>query len=99
MATRITPSGKIEVITPTNSTTFSASEMHELVGGYLECLRLRDGRIMWFDEGGKLKGKPANMLATLLALNALPPGDLIVGTVVLTSLAEAGETVEQKRAS
>lgn len=94
MAIRITPSGKIEAITPTNGTAFSASEIYEQVGGYLECLRLRDGRIMWFDEEGKLKGKPANMVATFLILDVLSRGDLIVGTAVLTSLAEAGEAVE-----
>ncbi len=91
MATLITPSGKVEAITPRNGATFSADEMHELVDGYLECLRLRDGRIMWFDEEGKLKRKPPNMVATFIALDVLQRGDVIVGNAVITTLAEAGK--------
>jgi drug/metabolite transporter superfamily protein YnfA len=91
MATLITASGKVEAITLRNGATFSADEIHELVGGYLECVRLRDGRIMWFDEEGKLKGKPPNMVATFIALDALARDDVIVGHAVITTLAEAGE--------
>jgi len=70
---------------------FSANEIQKLVDGYLECVRLRDGRLMWFDEEGKLKGKPANLVATMLAPDVLPIGDVIVGNAVITTLAEAGE--------
>lgn len=91
MATLLTPSGKIEAITPNNGVSFWGDELYRLVGGYLECIRLPDGRIMWFDEEGKLKGKPPNMVATFMALDVLPIGDVIVGNVVITTLAEAGE--------
>ncbi|MGB8344715.1 MAG: DUF3846 domain-containing protein, partial [Ktedonobacteraceae bacterium] len=62
-----------------------------LVDGYLECVYLRDGRIMWINEEGKLQGLQPNMIATFLALKVLQRGDLIVGNAVITSLAEAGE--------
>lgn len=91
MATLITPTGNITTVTPTNGVSFSANEIHELVDGSLECVRLRDGRLMWVDEEGKVKGKPANLVATMLALDILQRGDVIVGNAVITTLAEAGE--------
>ena len=64
MATLITPSGKITAVTPKDGTTsFTANEIHALVDGDLECVRLRDGRIMWIDEEGKARsGKQPNMV-------------------------------------
>jgi Domain of unknown function (DUF3846) len=91
MTTLITLSGKVEAITPRNGATFSADEIHELVGGYLECIRLRDERIIWFDEEGKLEGKPPNMVATFIALDGLQRGDVIVDNAVITTLTEVGE--------
>jgi len=92
MATLITPSGKIIAVTPKDSTTsFTANEIHTLVDGDLECVRLRDGRLMWIDEEGKLKRKQPNMVATFMALDVLQRGDVIVGNAVITTLAEAGE--------
>jgi len=91
MATLILPSGKIRAVTPKNGTVFTADELHTLVDGYLECIYLPDGRLIWIDEEGKLKGKQPNMVATFLALDVLQRGDLIVGDAVITSLAEAGE--------
>jgi len=91
MATLVHPSGKLEAVTPKNDTAFTTDEIHELVGGYLECVRLRDGRLMWIDEEGKVKGKQPNMVATFLALDVLQRGDVTVGTAVITTLQEAGE--------
>jgi hypothetical protein len=91
MATLIHPSGKIEAITPTNGTPFTAHEIHTLVDGLLECLALPDGRLMWIDEEGKLKRKLTNVVATLMALDVLLHGDVIVGDAVITTRAEAGE--------
>lgn len=52
------------------------------VGGYIEGVPTHDPRIRMFcDEEGKLKGYTPNLVATVLA-NV--PGDIIVGTVVLT---------------
>jgi hypothetical protein len=91
MATLIHPSGKIEAIMPTNGNAFTANELHTLVDGYLECLALPDGRLMWLDEEGKLKGKLPNLVATFMALEVLQHGDVIVGDAVITTHAEAGE--------
>lgn len=91
MATFITPAGEIRKISPQNGTTFTADELHALVEGYLECVYLPDGRIMWINEEGKLQGLPLNMVATFLALDALQRGDVIVGNAVITSTVEVGE--------
>ena len=92
MATLITPSGKITAVTPKDGTTsFTANEIHAIVDASLVCVRLRDGRIMWIDEEGKLAGKQPNIVATFLALDVLQCGDVIVGNAVITTLAEAGE--------
>jgi hypothetical protein len=91
MATLIHASGKIEAITPNNGTVFSGTEIHTLVDGLLECLVLPDGRLMWIDEEGKLKGRLPNLVATFMALEVLQHGDVIVGDAVITTRAEAGE--------
>ena len=91
MATLIAPAGKITAVTPKDGTAFTANEIHTLVDGDLECVRLRDGRLMWIDEEGKLKRKQPNMVATFLALDVLQHGDLIVGPAVITALAEVDE--------
>jgi hypothetical protein len=91
MAIRIVPSGAITTITPNNGTIFTANEIHTLVDGYLECLVLPDGRLMWIDEEGKLKRKLPNLVATFMALDVLQRGDVIVGDAVMTTRAEAGE--------
>lgn len=63
-----------------------ADELRALVGGYLEMVRTRDGRIMVLDEEGKLKGKPLNQEATrLYGANF----DYIVGDVVVMDRIEA----------
>jgi len=91
MAILISPAGKMNKISPQNGTAFTADELHILVDGYLECVYLPDGRLMWIDEEGKLKGKQPNMVATFLALEVLQRGDLIVGPAVITTLRETGE--------
>ncbi len=91
MATLITPEGKISTITPKNGLAFTTDELHSLVDGYLECVYLSNGRLMWIDEEGKLKDKRPNMVATFIALDVLMPGDVIVGNAVITTLSEAGE--------
>jgi len=91
MAILISPTGKMSKISPQNGTVFTSDELHTLVDGYLECVYLPDGRLMWINEEGKLKGKQPNMVATFLALKVLQHGDLIVGPAVITTLREIGE--------
>jgi len=71
-------------VVPKNGKTFSLKEMQGFVGGYIEMLQLQDGRIMWCNEEGKLKGLPVNSLAT----SACKYFDTIVGDVLIT---EPGE--------
>jgi hypothetical protein len=57
--------------------------LQQAVGGYIEPVHLADGRTLFVDEEGRLKGKRVNRQASLL----LPTG-LVVGDAVL---AEEGE--------
>jgi hypothetical protein len=92
MALLITPNGSVSEIHPAyGAASFTTSELHALVGGWLECVHLPDGRLMWVNEEGKLRGLPSNALATLLARAVLQPSDYIAGTAVVTTRQEAGE--------
>ncbi len=92
MALLIAPSGSVREIHPEyEATSFTTGELHELVDGWLECVHLPDGRLMWINEEGKLRGLPSNPLATLLARPVLQPFDYIVGPAVVTTWQEAGE--------
>jgi len=97
MAILLTPDGKTHNISPKNGATFTADEIRELVGGWLECVRLRHGRLMWINDEGKLRKLPHNPLATILARSALSPGDSIVGPAVVMTLQEAGELPHRGR--
>ncbi len=92
MALLIAPSGSVREIHPAHGVPcFTTGELHELVDGWLECIHLPDGRLMWINEEGKLRGLPSNPLATLLARSVLQPFDYIVGPAVVTTWQEAGE--------
>lgn len=92
MALLISPAGSVREIHPANgAASFTAEEMHRLVEGWLECVYLPDGRLMWINEEGKLRGLPPNALATLLARAVLQPHDYITGPAVVTTRQEAGE--------
>jgi len=97
MALLITPDGKTCAVSPKNGSAFTAAEIQALVEGWLEYVRLRDGRLMWINEEGKLRRLPHNPLATMLARSALRPGDSIVGPVVVTTRQEAGEPAPDER--
>jgi hypothetical protein len=61
----------------------SLEAMQTAVGGYIEPVRLGDGRIMYVNEEGRLVGLPANEKATQLA------GQLIVGNAVILTEEES----------
>lgn len=64
-------------------------------GGYLQAL-MADGVTFWFDEEGKFKDLPYNLIATELVFLAglrLMPGDFIVGIAVLTGPADGSGEV------
>lgn len=68
----------------------SLEEMQGAVGGYIEVVRLKHWRRLVIDEEGKLKSRPPNPRATMLALadDALLPGDYIVGDALLLGRGE-----------
>jgi hypothetical protein len=60
-------------VMPQNGTDFEGPQLHTLLScDMIEVRRLPDGRIMIFDEEGKLKDKPRNPRATALAHFATP---------------------------
>jgi len=69
--------GEYESITPKNGTDFTGDEIHAIVGGYFEIVRLDSRNIMLVDEEGLLKGKPVNTGASLIS------GQNIVGDVLV----------------
>jgi hypothetical protein len=87
-------------VTPANGKIFTLAELTAVVGGYIEALPAPDGRMCYLNEDGKRLQLPVNVRATILLfahfdaathLVVLPAGDVIVGDVILCSLAETGD--------
>lgn len=70
--------------------------MQRAVGGYIEAIRLRGGRVMWVNEEGMLKGLPTNEKATEVVVDEAPqyiwgPGHKILGPVLIQEKSEEEE--------
>ena len=72
-----------EDYTPKNGKTFELTEMQEIVGGYVEPIRLNDGRMIIVDEEGKSKKKAVNIPATNILRRDHFTTDYIVGTAIV----------------
>ena len=72
-----------EEYTPKNGKTFELTEMQEIVGGYVEPIRLNDGRMIIVDEDGKSKDKAVNIPATNILRRDHFTTDYIVGTAIV----------------
>ena len=72
-----------EDYTPKNGKTFALTEMQEIVGGYVEPIRLNDGRMIIVDEDGKSKNKAVNIPATNILRRDHFTTDYIVGTAIV----------------
>ena len=72
-----------EEYTPKNGKTFELTEMQEIVGGYVEPIRLNDGRMIIVDEEGKSKDKAVNIPATNILRRDHYTTDYIVGTAIV----------------
>ena len=72
-----------EDYTPKNGRTFELEEMQEIVGGYIEPIRLNDGRVIIVDEDGKSKDKAVNIPATNILRRDHFTTDYIVGTAIV----------------
>ena len=53
--------------------------LQEAIGGYIESITLDYGAVMIVDEEGRLKGKPLNDLASIIAGTSIVGKALIVG--------------------
>ena len=83
MAQIIKTSGEVVEKSPKNGTDFQLDEVKDVVGGWVEAINLRDGRLMLCDEEGKLKNKPVNIKATTIFHGAFRTSDFIVGDVLV----------------
>lgn len=72
-----------EDYTPKNGKTFGLTEMQEIIGGYVEPIRLNDGRVIIVDEYGKSKDKAVNIPATNILRRDHFTTDYIVGTAIV----------------
>lgn len=72
-----------EDYTPKNGKTFALTEMQEIVGGYVEPIRLNDGRMIIVDEDGKSKDRAVNIPATNILRRDHYTTDYIVGTAIV----------------
>ena len=72
-----------EDYTPKNGKTFALTEMQEIIGGYIEPIRLNDGRMIIVDEDGKSKNKAVNIPATNILRRDHYTTDYIVGTAIV----------------
>lgn len=72
-----------EDYTPKNGKTFALTEMQEIIGGYVEPIRLNDGRMIIVDEDGKSKSKAVNIPATNILRRDHFTTDYIVGTAIV----------------
>lgn len=72
-----------EDYTPKNGKTFALTEMQEIIGGYIEPIRLNDGRMIIVDEEGKSKNKAVNIPATNILRRDHFTTDYIVGTAIV----------------
>lgn len=91
MAQLISIDGTVTKVAPKNGEAFSLEELQTMVGGYIEFLRLEDGRMMCLNEEGKLKGMVMNAAASGVAYGVLLPGDFVVGPAVVMTAVEAGD--------
>ena len=60
-----------------------SAEMQEIIGGYIEPIRLNDGRMIIVDEDGKSKDKAVNIPATNILRRDHYTTDYIVGTAIV----------------
>lgn len=85
MAKLIKASGETKEIAPSNNVRFELEEAQSFVRGYIQIIPIGNNEVMVLDEEGKLKDKPFNEAATLLAKSkkAIFSADFIVGDVIL----------------
>ena len=83
MAQIIKTNGQVIETAPKNGTDFQLEELKSIVGGYIEIVNLRDGRLICLNEEGKLYNLPYNNKATDIFRAAFRTNDFIVGDVLV----------------
>ena len=83
MAKIVYPDKDSEDYSPKNGTTFELEEMQEIVGGYIEIIRLNDGRIIVVNEEGLSQGLPVNIEATNILRRDHSTTQYIVGNAIV----------------
>ena len=68
---------------PINGKTFTLKELQDAVGGYIEVIRLKDGRLMIVNEEGLLQGLPVNIEATKILRRDHSTTQYIVGNAIV----------------
>lgn len=78
MAEIVRMTGEYEPLTLPENTDGRLEVLQGIVGGFIEIVPLRGGKLMVIDEEGKLKGKKVNREATLLYGLTTIVGDVVV---------------------
>lgn len=84
MATILYADNTCTDVRPKNGKDFKLEELSKIVGGYIEIVNLRNGKILVINEEGKLENLPENAPATNIARHAgvIFTDDYIVGDVL-----------------
>ena len=72
-----------EDYTPKNGKTFGKTEMYGIVEGFVDIIRLNDGRVIIVDSQGKALNKAVNIPATNILRRDHYTTDYIVGTAIV----------------
>lgn len=75
--------GDFQETQPNNGTTFELEEMQKIVGGYIEIIRLNDGRIIVVNEDGLNLNLPVNIEATNILRRDHSTTQYIVGNAIV----------------
>ena len=77
------PNGDFQETQPNNGSTFELEEMQEIVGGYIEIVRLNDGRVIIVNEDGLSLNLPVNIEATNILRRDHSTTQYIVGNAIV----------------
>lgn len=75
--------GDFQETQPNNGTAFELEELQEIVGGYIEIIRLNDGKIIIVNEEGLMQGLPVNIEATNILRRDHSTAQYIVGNAIV----------------
>jgi len=69
----------------------SLEEAQKIVGGYVELVKVGGNRTLVVDDEGKLKGKPANKVITIIYGSQIYGGYIVGDVVVLEGWKTVGD--------